>query len=365
MSLASLDQENKLVFVPRERNPFIERIEYDQRRVRLIHDKLKSMNEVTPAIKKAGIHVPISGIVNQKSFKKVAKKLSLAPKYIDQLIYGKSGVVDNNGNVNLLKLGVVDVKQASPLKWGGGRNQSRNLPRISKLADTSRIDSFRATSMPNLHQPLDDTTKRKIKSPPWKSGIASARWGEEHYRSTSDLTSGQKGTSFYSPNAFKRNMPLESDIDTYKKHERMEHQKAQYANCEMSLNQRRKDTMLQKKLYERHMKTVKKQAQRYDDFLAAERIKRATLWTDSGKLIDENAPLRLNHRKHQYKQQIDDGSYRNAMSRRNGLTRMEWHKVFGKRGRIIMFIEHKYNNKASSWYDMMSMQCKIIIILMW
>ena len=78
--------------------------------------------------------------------------------------------------------------------------------------------------------------------------------------------------------------------------------------------------MLQKKLYERHMKTVKKQAQRYDDFLAAERIKRATLWTDSGKLIDENAPLRLNHRKHQYKQQIDDGSYRNAMSRRNGLT---------------------------------------------
>ena len=77
-------------------------------------------------------------------------------------------------------------------------------------------------------------------------------------------------------------------------------------NCEMSLNKRKKrDTMLQKKLYERHMKTVKKQAQRYDDFLAAERIKRATLWTDSGKLIDENAPLRLNHRKHQYKQQMN------------------------------------------------------------
>ena len=122
----------------------------------------------------------------------MAKKLSIAPKYIDQLIYGKSGVVDNDGNVNLLKLGVVDVKRASPLKWGGGTNQPRNLPPISKLVDTSRIASFRATSMPNLHQPLDDTAKRKIKSPPWKSGKASARWGEEHYRSTSDLTSGQK-----------------------------------------------------------------------------------------------------------------------------------------------------------------------------
>ena len=47
MSLASLEQENKLVFVPRERNPFNERIEYDQRRVKLIHDKLKSMKRYT------------------------------------------------------------------------------------------------------------------------------------------------------------------------------------------------------------------------------------------------------------------------------------------------------------------------------
>ena len=69
MSLASLEEANKLVFVPRERNPFIERIEYDQRRVRLLHNKLKSSNEVEPAIQQVGIHVPISGIVNQKSFK--------------------------------------------------------------------------------------------------------------------------------------------------------------------------------------------------------------------------------------------------------------------------------------------------------
>ena len=50
----------------------------------------------------------------------MAKKLSLAPKYIDQLIYGKIWGVDNNGNVNLLKLGVVDVKAGVSVEMGRG-----------------------------------------------------------------------------------------------------------------------------------------------------------------------------------------------------------------------------------------------------
>ena len=48
----------------------------------------------------------------------MAKNLSIALKYIDQLIYGKSGVVDNDGNVNLLKLGVVDVEAGVTVKMG-------------------------------------------------------------------------------------------------------------------------------------------------------------------------------------------------------------------------------------------------------
>ena len=51
---------------------------------------------------------------------------------------------------------------------GEGEISPRNLPGISKLADTSGIDSFRATSMPNLHQPLDDTTKEKLRVHPGK-----------------------------------------------------------------------------------------------------------------------------------------------------------------------------------------------------
>ena len=75
MSLASLDQENKLVFVPRERNPFIERIEYDQRRVKLIHDKLMSMNEVTPAIKKNWNSCPDFRHSKSKIFQEGGKKI--------------------------------------------------------------------------------------------------------------------------------------------------------------------------------------------------------------------------------------------------------------------------------------------------
>jgi|EP00942_MAST-04A_sp_MAST-4A-sp1_P000151 hypothetical protein len=379
ISLASLEEANKLVFVPRERNPFIERIEYDQRRVRLLHNKLKSSNEVEPAIQQVGIHVPISGIVNQKSFKKMSEKLSLAPKYIDQLIYGKTGIVDNDGNVNLLKLGVIDVSHITPSKkkphadhhgnttttygssspaierninkfgmeevemhysYNKHNDDNNNLnanKSLAKLFHKTSISGKKITgskSMPNLHRTTNIKNNKSNKldgraqSPPWKNGKASARWGEEHYRST-DFICGEKGTSFYSPNTFRRDIPLGSEVDKYKKNERMKHKKSLYDNHEIYINQRKKrDMQLRKHLDERHLGTVKNQAKRYEDFLAAERIKRATMWTDSGKLIDEDAPLRLNHRKHQYKQYIDDGSYQNAMSRRNGLSRTEWHRVF-------------------------------------
>ena len=70
-------------------------------------------------------------------------------------------------------------------------------------------------------------------------------------------------------------------MNTYKKHEWNTRKPNMLTMKWVLMSERKRDTMLRKKLYERHMKTVKKQAQRYDDFLAAERIKRATLWTDS------------------------------------------------------------------------------------
>jgi hypothetical protein len=361
-SLASLEEENKLVFIPRERNPFIERIEFDQKRIKLLEKKLKSSNEVEPAIQQVGMHVPISGIVNKKSFNQMSQKLSLAPKYIDQLIYGKTGIVDNEGNVNLVKLGVVDANKIKLMN-----KHANSINKNSKYGDTETVEMYNTSmnnhksltnlfhktgidcksmtgskSLPYLQHKKNKINNRSIvpnhlgntgsaaraQSPPWKNGKASARWGEEHYRST-DSISGQKGTSFYSPNTFRRDIPLGSEIDRHKKNERMKYKKALYENHNAYINQRKNhDTKMQKHLHDRHMTTVKKQAKRYDKFLAAERIKRATMWTDSGKLIDEDAPLHLNHRKHQYKQHIDDGSYHNAMSRRNGLTRMEWSRVF-------------------------------------
>ena len=71
-----------------------------------------------------------------------------------------------------------------------------------------------------------------------------------------------------------------------------------------------------------------RQAARYEDFLSKERIRRATLWSDSGKHYQDGLPQRLEHRKHQYKQTIDDGSYATAMGRRNGLQKREWERVF-------------------------------------
>lgn len=292
----------------------------------------------------------------------MSQKLSLAPKYIDQLIYGKTGIVDNEGNVNLVKLGVVDANKIKLMN-----KHANSINKNSKYGDTDTVEMYNTSmnnhksltnlfhktgidcksmtgskSLPYLQHKKNKINNRSIvpnhlgntgsaaraQSPPWKNGKASARWGEEHYRST-DSISGQKGTSFYSPNTFRRDIPLGSEIDRHKKNERMKYKKALYENHNAYINQRKNhDTKMQKHLHDRHMTTVKKQAKRYDKFLAAERIKRATMWTDSGKLIDEDAPLHLNHRKHQYKQHIDDGSYHNAMSRRNGLTRMEWSRVF-------------------------------------
>ena len=51
---------------------------------------------------------------------------------------------------------------------GRGAKSVKKFTSISKLADTSRIASFRATSMPNLHQPLDDTAKEKLRVHPGK-----------------------------------------------------------------------------------------------------------------------------------------------------------------------------------------------------
>jgi hypothetical protein len=345
-SHASLDEEFKLCFVPKERNPVIERATLEDQKISLLNSRMTNMAQnIQGGLKKLGIFPTASGMVPVSDFQRLGKQLNMAPKYLDQLVYGKAGVCDENGNVDLVALGILKTSVASPVRKRGGPSveqaqyhRSRNgfnspiymSAQLNVGAETKKSLMKKSSSLPALsqHNTIDQKGVR-AKNPPWKRGLASARWGDEHYRSTFSLTQGRQGSALYEKNNFERKKVLFSEIDHQTKKKFKQHRHALYNDHENKLqNRRAQEHWLQKHLETRKSNTIMRQAARYEDFLSKERIRRATLWSDSGKHYQDGLPQRLEHRKHQYKQTIDDGSYATAMGRRNGLQKREWERVF-------------------------------------
>ena len=345
-SHASLEEEFKLCFVPRERNPVIERTKLEDQQVSILNSRLTNMTgKIKSSLDKLGIFPSAKGTVSMSHFRKIGKELNMAPKYLDQLVYGKVGACDENGHVNLVALGIMKPSGASPMRNKLGQNSGPSLNQTNKFNSPIYMNARlnvgvkakkglikKSSSLPALKQKNPNFQGGlQTSKPPWKRGLASARWGEETYKSTFSLTQGQRGTDLYKENNFERENVLFSEIDQQKKEEFKKHKKALYNDQKEKVKTRKaQEHWLQKHLEIRKNNTILRQSKRYENFLSKERIRRATRWTDSGKHYQSGLPQRLEHRKHQYKQVIDDGSYTTAMGRRNGLKKWEWERVFKK-----------------------------------
>ena len=348
LAKASMDQINKLSFVPVERNPFLERVRKDDKRVEILCSKLKVLSSNKKvALNHMKIYPSVNGVVSHADFIKMCRTLNIPSKFADQLIYGKQGVVDDVGNVNLLALGVYHSKKVSKM-----RVYRENIDNFSSPVFNKTILSVGAKSgievspgllgavvggIQNPSSPVaTNLCKRSYnkeglvaKSPPWKRDLGSARWGDEHYRSTFELIRGREGSALYQEDAFQIELPTLSLLDHARKQKHMKAKAVVLRGNQAAVEQRKTYDHLTRAQKDRQNLEIKlRQHDRYDKFVNAERVRRATLWTDSGKKFDGDLPPRLQHRKHQYEQHIDDGSYTTAMGRRNGVSKQEWQRVF-------------------------------------
>ena len=319
MSMDSRSHAFKDVFMPPEKNPTAERRKNERLEERKLLMTLQAQGSMVSShlemLAKQGkpyINAK-NGTVRVEDLKTELTKLfsernrendivAMSKKDIDRLLFAlPPDKLDSTGRVHIGRLLGVNAKS-----------------RPSKVPQSVKALPQKSVHLPNLNnRPYLDTTAtfERVMVPDKNSALFAPP------------------TMTYSRNTC-RNVPFEQAQDKLVREKKLvevgERQLQRTAKMAERKNREEEERALKNSARIEHKRNV---AARYSTFLKKETLRRMKMQNKFAlKMFLSDPPLRLDHRRHQYKQYIDDGTRERQVAEYNEkiskISRREWHRIF-------------------------------------